>query len=278
VTGIRRRDVWLAALAVVACSRTPPPAPSAAAAADFFVSGDARLSYRIDLPAGSPPFPAVVLGHGSGRLTKDDMRWLASGFVRHGYAALSYDKRGVGQSTGEYSGVGVTNSERMFALLAGDMVAAVSVLRADPRIDRARIGLAGNSQAGWFVPVAAIDSNAAFIVLVSGPTVSVGEENYYSDLVENTTLPLEEGYAKFQSFDGPRGFDPRPVLDRLHIPGLWLFGSDDRSIPVRTSVAVLESLTTNGRSHPFSWHVYPGQGHSLFGYWDDVYRWLDERR
>src|SRR5262245_34417145 len=69
----------------------------------FFQNGDIRLSYQLRKPEGKGPFPAVVIGHGSGRTTKDQCGWLASSFLRRGYATLCYDKRGVGESTGEYS-------------------------------------------------------------------------------------------------------------------------------------------------------------------------------
>jgi uncharacterized protein len=270
--------VVVAAMAAVACApgdgaplqASPPPAPPAG----FFTNGDIQLSYRLDLPSGSPPFPGVVLGHGSGRQTKDNLRQLAAGLVRHGYAVLSFDKRGVGESTGVYSGVGVANGDTMFDLLAGDMAAGVAFMASQPQIDRARIGLMGVSQAGWIIPLAATKAKVAFVILISGPTVSVGEENYYSDIVEFTAgTPLEEAYSKLEAFKGPKGFDPRPTLERLNVRALWLFGEDDRSIPVRNSVKILESLARAGR--PFSWRVYPGQGHSLYGFWDDVYQWLD---
>ena len=57
-------------------------------------------------------------GHGSGRVTKDEVRFLAGRLVAEGYAVLRYDKRGVGQSTGVYENVGIGNSERMISTLA----------------------------------------------------------------------------------------------------------------------------------------------------------------
>jgi hypothetical protein len=53
-----------AALALTACvsSAAAPPLPA------FFQSGDVRLAFTLDLPQGHGPFPAVVMGHGSGRV------------------------------------------------------------------------------------------------------------------------------------------------------------------------------------------------------------------
>src|SRR5262245_23928124 len=193
------------ALAAAACGSSPPGASSSGGETGLtFPSGDVRLSYALDLPAGPGPFPALVFGHGSGRSTKQDAAPLASRLAARGYAVLRYDKRGVGASGGTYEGVGVANSERMFELLAGDMAAGRAFLASRPEIDARRIGLIGASQAGWIVPAAAARGGAWCMVLLSGPTVSVGEEIFYSDLAEGTTTPFEELSARLLGFSGAR--------------------------------------------------------------------------
>ena len=47
------------------------PAPSALSAS--FTSGNAQLAYTLDRPSGPGPFPAVVLGHGSGQVTRGQL-------------------------------------------------------------------------------------------------------------------------------------------------------------------------------------------------------------
>src|SRR5688572_20484372 len=190
-----------------------------------FTSGDAKLAYQIDFPSGSGPFPAVVLGHGSGRLTREHLRHFAHQWTSRGFAVLRFDKRGVGQSTGTYSGMGVTNSSQLIDVLAGDVAAAVRLLRARPEIDRTRVGLAGWSQAGWILPAAAgALGDVPFMVLVAGPVCTVGEEMYYSDLAEKTDKALDEVYKLMPDFRGPHGFDPVPALKAIDTPTLWLLG------------------------------------------------------
>jgi uncharacterized protein len=237
-------------------------------------SKDARLSYQLDLPARRGAAPAVVIGHGSGQVTKENCRWLASGFLERGFATLCYDKRGVGQSSGEYASVGPRNADRMFDLLAEDMAAGVRFLRSQPGIDAARVGLVGVSQAGWIIPVAATRTRPAFMIIMSGPTVSVGEEIFYSDIVERTTRPLTDADRQLESFSGLRGFDPRPVLESLDTPGLWLLGDSDRSIPIPATLAILDGLASRGK--PFAHVVFPGVGHDLAGasIWDEIARWI----
>jgi pimeloyl-ACP methyl ester carboxylesterase len=250
------------ALAFAAACGSDPPSGSSAVGGGTFPSGEVRLGYTLDLPAGAGPFPAVVFGHGSGRTTRDEARGLASRLVASGFAVLRYDKRGVGESTGVYENVGVGNATRVLGLLADDMAAGVAFLRTRPEIDPRRVGFMGVSQAGWIIPLAAQRApNVAFMVLVVGPTVSVGLEIYYSDLAEFSTVPLDQVQAQLGAFQGPAGFDPRPTLETLSVPGLWLLGDADRSIPTPQTVAVLESLRASGR--PYRWIVYPGASHGM---------------
>jgi pimeloyl-ACP methyl ester carboxylesterase len=229
---------------------------------DTFPSGSVRLSYALDLPPGPGPFPAVVFGHGSGRTTKDEAMVVKAGMTQLGFAVLRYDKRGVGASTGTYEGVGIANGERVLGELADDMAAGVAFLRTRPEIDPRRIGLMGISQAGWIMPQAAERSpDVRFMVLVVGPTVPVGIEIYYSQLAEGTATGYDELSARLLEYRGPRGFDPRPHLERLDVPGLWLLGAQDRSIPTRETVAILAELAASGR--PYRWVVYPEHGHFI---------------
>lgn len=267
----------LTMLVMSACEAVSPPTAadtSASTSTGFFQNGDVRLSYRLDLPARNGPVGAVVFGHGSGRQTKDSCRFLADGFLARGFATLCFDKRGVGQSTGTFVFVGAKDSIPVFEDLASDIAAGVAFLRSRPEINARRIGLAGVSQAGWIIPLAAQKSNPAFMLLLVGPTVSVGVEGFYSRIVENTGAPVEEGHRRLQDFSGFSGFDPKPVLASLHVPGLWLLGSEDRSIPTPATVSILDELIAAGR--PYSHVVFPGFGHDLGGapIWPAVDEWM----
>jgi uncharacterized protein len=266
----------LAAVMFAACQPGTPTAASSVAGSSsgFFDSSGARLHYRLDVPQGRGPFGAVVFGHGSGLQTKDSCRFLADGFLRRNFATLCFDKRGVGQSTGTFVFVGPRDSIPVFDDLASDMAAGVTFLRARQEIDARRIGLAGVSQAGWIIPLAAQKSRPAFMLLLVGPTVSVGLEGFYSRIVEDTTAPVEDGYKALPSFDGFHGFDPKPVLEAIDVPGLWLLGGEDRSIPTPATVAILDQLIASGK--PYSHVVFPGFGHNLGGapFWPEIDRWL----
>ncbi|HYN05981.1 MAG TPA: prolyl oligopeptidase family serine peptidase [Vicinamibacterales bacterium] len=236
----------------------------------FVVNGDVTLRYLLERPPGRGPFPAVVVGHGSGEVRKEAFQFISTNMFARGFAVFRYDKRGVGESTGTYSNVGISNSDRMFADLSSDMAAGAEFLRSLPDVDRTRVGLMGVSQAGWIIPLAARRSLPAFMVLIVGPTVTVGQEIYYSRFAEETTTPFEELSKILKEYSGPHGFNPRPVLEESTTPGLWLLGSADRSIPTVETVQILDQLIASGK--PYTRVVYPFAGHSLNGanIWADI--------
>ena len=258
----------VAAIGCAAGTTGPTPMPR------FFENAGARLAFTLDLPEGNGPFPAVVFGHGSGRVTRDQLLWASRRFTALGFAVLRFDKRGVGESTGTFVFVGTNDSPQVFPQLAGDVAAGVRFLRTRPEIDARRIGLFGNSQAGWILPIAARElGGVSFMVFWSGPVCNVGQEMFYSAIVENTGRPVDEGNAAMSRFDGPAGFDPMPVLSSLDSPALWLLGLDDHSIPVQTTLENLRTLAAAGR--PFEWKTYDGLDHGLSPVvWDDVGRWV----
>jgi pimeloyl-ACP methyl ester carboxylesterase len=135
-----------------------------------FKSGGLSLSGLLVKPDGKAPYPAIVVLHGSGRADGvHDLpvyRIHASAFVQKGMAVLVYDKRGTGDSEGDFG----TASYQDFVQ---DAVAAVRFLRSRGDIDPVRIGLLGTSEGGWLAPeVAATAGETAFIINKCGSPLS----------------------------------------------------------------------------------------------------------
>jgi pimeloyl-ACP methyl ester carboxylesterase len=87
-----------------------------------------------------------------------------------------------------------------------------------------------------------------------------------------TNAPVEAGYDALPSFNGFHGFDPKPVLESLNVPGLWLLAGEDRSIPTPATVAILDQLIASGK--PYTHVVFPGAGHNLPPNWPEIDKWL----
>ncbi len=228
-----------------------------------FPSRGAVIAGEITWPDGDGPFPAVALVHGSGPVTRTSNASLVALFHSLGFAVLAYDKRGTGASGGSYRGVGVRNSDSMISLLGADAAAAARLLAANPRIDPARIGLAGGSQAGWVIAAALDNAPIRFFVALSGPAVTVGEEIYYSDFFEHSDRALDQVDSIMVRFSGPTGYDPMPDLAHGAASGLYLLGAIDRSVPTALSVARLRQLDARS-SGRFTVIVFPTGDHALF--------------
>ncbi|MGZ2412799.1 uncharacterized protein ACUXST_002228 [Sphingomonas sp. F9_3S_D5_B_2] len=145
-----------------------------------FSSGTVPLSGSLLMPEGQGPFPAVILIHGSSTPDRNDYRYFADLFARHGIAAFIYDKRPTGAETN-----GGTAS---LEVLASDVVAAAAMLEARKDIDRKQLGLWGYSQGGWVAPIAASRHPFAFIVACAAPGVSFAEVTLYADAIRLRSL------------------------------------------------------------------------------------------
>jgi hypothetical protein len=229
-----------------------------------FRSGNAVLSGTLTVPPGRGRHPAVAFVTGSGPTTRAYLPDLQALFVRNGVAVLAYDKRGIGQSSGIYPGESATAST--IDLLAKDADAAVRFLARQPEVDPARVGLAGHSQAGWIMPLAASRDRAVhFLVVFSGPAVTVDEVDLYQNLSGEGERPQGLSDAEIDAQvlqSGPGGVDPIPAIRKLRVPALWLYGGRDMHVPPRLSVRRLEPIADQpGRD--FSIDVYPKANHAL---------------
>ena len=109
----------------------------------------------------------------------------------------SFDKRGVGRSTGRWQEAGIEAQ-------ADDALAAVAAIRSEAGVD-VPIGLFGHSQGGWVVVEAASRrAGAAFVVSNSGPGVSPGEQERYA-----TRTLLERGGSTSTEISMRRGATTR---------------------------------------------------------------------
>ena len=128
-----------------------------------FQNGEVTLAGTLLLPeAKRAKHAAVVFTHGGGAQRREFVWGLGYQLAARGMAVLIYDKRGVGESKGNWG-------EASFEDLADDAVAGARFLQANSEIDPKQIGFWGLSQGGWIAPLAASRfPDAAFAVAISG--------------------------------------------------------------------------------------------------------------
>jgi dipeptidyl aminopeptidase/acylaminoacyl peptidase len=140
-----------------------------------FKSGEIRLRGTLYKPDGPGPFGAIVVLHSASGGTRHDPFYehLKEALPARGSAVFVYDRRGSGESEGEFATAD-------FEALAADGAAAFNTLRRRPDIDPERIGLYGISQGGWIAPIlAAKEPAVALMIIVSGCAVPpAGQMDY----------------------------------------------------------------------------------------------------
>jgi pimeloyl-ACP methyl ester carboxylesterase len=104
-----------------------------------------------------------------------------------------------------------------------------------------------------------------------------------SELLSDVSLRQEPWYRV------EANYDPRIALRKLTVPALFLFGSDDRLVPVDRSVAIIRETLTSAGHRDFSIKVFPRADHALYvpapeggmtlapGYLDTMDAWLRKR-
>jgi pimeloyl-ACP methyl ester carboxylesterase len=244
-------------------------------------AGDVTLAGAIWLPLEGEPSATIYMHPGSGPSDRDNDVYfppIREHLLSSGYAVCSYDKRGVGGSTGRWQNAGIFEQ-------ADDALACVSALLAE---DLAPVGVFGHSQGGWVVVEAAgRGAPVAFVVMNAGPGVTpAAQERFatrtrllaegatgaeldawlarFDEVVEHvragTALADVPGWTAGRGLPGPVerfelpiypddpelwklatlifDYDPRQALERIRVPVLALFGEADALVPVEESVAV----------------------------------------
>lgn len=227
-------------------------------------------------PEGRGPFAAAALVHGAGATGREEFQTFAAYLESLGVAVLATDERGVGQSGGTYPGEQATAAA--IGALAADAQAQVRFLGTLPQVAASKVGLLGDSQAGWVIALAAARDRAVHWALpLAGPTTTVGETDTFTQLAGAEQRPRSGTRAAMLaevSAHGPSGFDPVPSLRRLRIPALWIYGDDDRNVPTELCVERLQSIKAG---HDFSWVVLP-MTHALIDLPNGLYSSLRQSR
>ena len=139
-----------------------------------FANGEISLAGTLYLPRQVGAYPAVIFLHGSGRETRHEGRYHAKLFARHGFAALIYDKRGAGASSGN-------TYDATYHDYARDAVAAIHLLESHPEVVPDRIGVLGQSEGGWVAPLVAgtYRPSLSFVIVTSATHLTLAEHTLY---------------------------------------------------------------------------------------------------
>lgn len=229
------------------------------------------LAGMLFIPQVEGSLPAVVIIPGSGTSQRENIWYLtlAAYLQDNGILVLLPDKRGSGQSEGNWR-------SSNFEDLASDVIAAVTYLKSQDKLQITNIGVIGMSQGGQIAPIAANkDSDIGFIVNVVGSAVTMHEQFYFEEknnLQEIGFLPVISSLiAKLSTYYHINignnkefwklvgNFNSIDYWEKIKVNVLVLYGENDTNTPTHESVNKLNSLNKNN----IYIKIYYDSGHAL---------------
>ncbi len=159
------------------------------------IAGTYNLAGTLTIPQSrEEKYPLILFVHGSGEVDRNEnakgmpinaFKELSDLAAEQGFATLRYDKRGIGQSEGDYFAAG-------FFDLVDDAVYALQFAKQHPEIDDERIILLGHSEGCLVIPAVHQKIPVQGMILLSGSAepLSVTTEWQRRQLIEdmhNTT-------------------------------------------------------------------------------------------
>jgi len=259
----------------------PPGAAYRAEDVTIPVEAGVALAGTLTLPlTAAGPVPAVVTVSGSGPQDRDCFADLANGWrpfrqvaemlAPRGIAALRFDDRGVGASTGDYaSGTELTAAQ--------DVRAAVAFLRTRPEIDPAQIVVLGHSEGARIAMlVGAEDSSLAGLVLLSGaadPRAAVRAQALWAtehgpnaaQVSRDSVIALVDRQMDSLARTGRREvfrWDAAALAVRIRIPVAVFHGATDRQVPADQADS-LGALLRRAGNRDVTVRVFPAVNHLL---------------
>lgn len=142
-----------------------------------FKNGEIELAGTMTLPKniGKNKLPAILLIAGSGPIDRDENMFnhkpfavIADFFTKKGFIVLRYDKRGIGDSKGNFSTATTAD-------FTSDAQAALAYLREVKHVDTQKIGVIGHSEGASIVFQLANQKSINFMVSMAGPGISGGD-------------------------------------------------------------------------------------------------------
>jgi pimeloyl-ACP methyl ester carboxylesterase len=134
---------------------------------EFSVGGERCAAWLYRPSASAGPAPAVVLGTGFSCVRDQGLDGFAERFVAAGYAALAFDYRHFGDSTGEPRQLALASRQRE------DYRAALAFVRALPEVDAGRVALWGYSFGGGHVQHLAAEDPSIGAAICVAPVVNL---------------------------------------------------------------------------------------------------------
>ncbi len=261
-----------------------------------FSSGSLQLAGTVRLPDASGSFPGVVLIPGSGQVDRNEnarklsinaFREISTDLGEKGIATLRYDKRGVGESQGDFWKTGFYDN-------VSDAAAALHFFKSNDYIQPDQIFVLGHSEGAVIATrLAASGAEVTGVILLAG-TASPGEQvlSWQSQQVVRTMGGINRFLINLLHIDVQKAqqkqiekikrstqdsyrmqlvarinakwmreflaYDPADDLSKIKVPVLAITGSKDIQVNPDDLRRMAELVQSE-----FEWHEVPDLTHIL---------------
>lgn len=151
-----------------------------------------------------------------------------------------------------------TTRERSYVAMANDYLHGLDLLRGLPGVDPDNVGVYGESEGAWIVPVMAADNaNVAFTVLIAAPVVPPREQAAFASdsYLRAVGIPVEvlRSIPRIVGMNFPGGgfgyldFEVQPFQQRMRQPLFVAYGTGDMAMPtVQGALQLIDDLAVAG--------------------------------
>lgn len=222
--------------------------------------GRDMLETTIFRPSGAGPFPLLLMNHGkqegpARQQKRERFIYMATEFVRRGYAVMLPMRSGFALSTGAYRDYGCDMTANGYAQ-AQDVLDALAYARRQSWVDPDRIVVAGQSYGGLATMALAATSLPGvrgMFNFAGGLRVNLPACDWQSSLAK--------AYATFGAYS--------------RIPSLWLYGANDSYFGPQLAQRWYQSYTgSGGKAELFAYADFKRDAHLTLGSRDGVAVWL----
>ena len=241
---------------------------------------EGELNAKIAMPEAGQTHGVIVVVHGDGAVNATADEYYKPAWevmVDAGYAIISWDKQGVGGSSGNWL-------KQSMADRAGEVLQVIQWVKAQDQFDKNNIGIWGTSQAGWVIPTVVGKTNVAFCILCAPAINWVSQGEYHlaksmeqegktqaeieaavesykeevklldSDISYNDYISFigDEGYVSEDRFDFiKRNYraDATADLCNFEIPVLLVLGGQDIKVDSQETLRVYEEQVPEEMLH-----------------------------
>lgn len=222
--------------------------------------GAVALETTVFRPPGPGPFPLLIINHGKQagdphQQTRDRFVYMASAFVRRGYAVLVPMRTGYAHSTGTYRDHGC-DMRANGASQAADIADVVRYARGQRWIDSSRIVAAGQSYGGL-----------AALALAAQPVPGLrGVLNFAGGLRNDDCDWQGALVAAYASYGAGAS-----------VPSLWFYGANDSYFPPALARRMVQAYQqAGGRARLVAYGAFKRDAHVMLASRDGQPVWLPQ--